>query len=173
MSRTASRIAVLAAGLLLAPAALFGGAAPASAAADTAPAPAHVASGGFGALDAPDDAVPGTPPSGMECPWTEGVRGCFKKYGDQWWVRDTGTDVTAYAAILWENHLKDASGSWGLYRSGECDNGLGDGQWGVCNKDYYEDSSRNAWGGYGSRLRWRSCGVYGCTGWSNWVYNDL
>ncbi|GAA2706744.1 hypothetical protein [Micromonospora olivasterospora] len=172
LSRTARTPRLLSAGLLLAATVLVGGAAPASASADTT-VPARAAVAGIGTMDAPDNAVPGSPPTGLHCTATQGVQGCFKKYGDQWWVQDTASDVTAYAAVLWENHLRDGSGSWGLYRSGECNNRLGDGRWGVCNKDYWEDSSHNAWGGYGSRLRWRSCGVYGCTSWSNWVYNDL
>ncbi|MEU3776942.1 hypothetical protein AB0F11_27815 [Streptomyces sp. NPDC032472] len=117
-----------------------------------------------------DTAQPGTPPSDITClSAPQGARGCFRTYGDQWWVLDTDTPYAAIA--VWENELWDGD-SWEPYRNGQCENKLGEGHWGVCNKDYYEDSSRNAYGGYGSRVRWRACGVFGCSSWSAWTRNN-
>ncbi|MGW1958359.1 hypothetical protein ACWCPI_37370 [Streptomyces sp. NPDC001920] len=116
-----------------------------------------------------DYAVAGSPPSDRICTSAQGSTGCFRKYGDQWWVLDTDSP---YAAIVnWENQLWDGA-SWRSYRNGNCENLLGEGNWGVCNKDYYENSSLNAYGSYGSRLRWRACGVFGCSSWTSWTLNN-
>jgi hypothetical protein len=82
-----------------------------------------------------DQAVAGSPPSGLPCVATTGATACFEAYGDKWWVKDTDSD-SASAEALWQNFR---GGS--LYRDGICRNSLGNGTWGVCNKNYYEDSS--------------------------------
>ncbi|EHR60685.1 hypothetical protein [Saccharomonospora cyanea] len=83
-----------------------------------------------------DIAVAGTPPSsGLTCREITGARVCFEHYGDKWWVRDTAADG-ASAVVLWDNYRNGS-----LYRQGECQNRLGSGTWGVCNKNYYEDST--------------------------------
>ncbi|MGW0432012.1 hypothetical protein ACWDV4_05640 [Micromonospora sp. NPDC003197] len=112
-------------------------AAPASAT-ESAPAPAS------STASAPDiqpmvsyewnTAEAGTPPSGLPCVSTTGAIACFQAYGDKWWVKDTSGD-SASAVAHWANYRNGA-----LYRQGGCRNGLGSGKWGVCNKNYYEDS---------------------------------
>jgi hypothetical protein len=99
-----------------------------------------------------DYAVAATPPSsGLTCVSASGAKACFQKYGDKIWILDTSG--TTYAAVApWENYLWNGS-SWQLYRTGNCYNRLGKGVWGVCNKDFYEDSSTNAYGSTGSGLR--------------------
>ncbi|EID52706.1 hypothetical protein [Saccharomonospora xinjiangensis] len=83
-----------------------------------------------------DLAVAGTPPSsGLVCKSVTGAYACFEHYGDKWWVKDTATDG-ASAVVIWDNYRNGS-----LYRQGECQNRLGSGQWGVCNKNYYEDST--------------------------------
>ncbi|MEV4658637.1 hypothetical protein [Micromonospora sp. NPDC049301] len=82
-------------------------------------------------------AVRGTPPSsGLSCRPVSGVlQACFEAYGDKWWLR---RDSSAYSGvgIEWENYRNGS-----LYRNGECVSYLPVGTWGVCNKDYYEDST--------------------------------
>lgn len=82
-----------------------------------------------------DHAVAGTPPSGLDCVSVTGATACFEHYGDRWWVKDTAAD-SASAEARWDNYRNGS-----LYRSGICRNGLGNGKWGVCNKNYYEDST--------------------------------
>ncbi|QFZ18541.1 hypothetical protein [Saccharothrix syringae] len=118
--------------------------APASASSSASDAPADRYAGGPAttAVDAEfNQAVAGTPPSGLPCVSTTGATACFEANGDKWWVRDTAAD-SASAEAFWENYR---GGS--LYRTGVCRNSLGNGKWGVCNKNYYEDSG----------LRWSAC----------------
>ncbi|MFD7656040.1 hypothetical protein ACFV4N_18885 [Actinosynnema sp. NPDC059797] len=82
-----------------------------------------------------NEAVAGTPPAGLPCVSVTGARACFEADGDKWWVRDTAAD-SASAEARWDNYRNGS-----LYRSGICRNGLGNGTWGVCNKNYYEDST--------------------------------
>ncbi|WP_298183229.1 hypothetical protein [Saccharomonospora sp.] len=42
----------------------------------------------------------------------------------------------ASAVVYWDNY-RDGE----LYRYGRCENRLGSGNWGVCNKNYYEGST--------------------------------
>lgn len=90
---------------------------------------------------------------------------CFEKYGDRWWV---GLHVSSGRAE-WRNELWNGS-KWVLYREGSCISNLGAQTWGACNKDYYENSSVNAYGYRGSRLWWRACDST-CSSWV-WDYND-
>lgn len=103
--------------------------------------------------------------------------GCFKRYGDEWWV----TQNALYGEkvyVDWENYLLApgpffGGSHWELYRTGRCYlNTLSEFAWGVCNKDYYEHSSTNFYGLKGSQLRWRVC-VQGwsCSSWTS-RYND-
>ncbi|WP_019854254.1 hypothetical protein [Actinopolyspora mortivallis] len=96
--------------------------------------------GGGATQAAPDyewnKASPGTPPSGIPC--SEPIPGaiaCFEPYGDKYWVKDTVADGHS-AAADWDNYR---NGNW--YRQGGCVNSLGKGNWGVCNKNHYEDST--------------------------------
>lgn len=82
-----------------------------------------------------DTAKKGTPPSsGRSCVSVTGAQACFEHYGDKWWVRDTVADG-ASAVVIWDNYRNGS-----LYRQGECQNRMGSGNWGVCNKNYYEKS---------------------------------
>ncbi len=83
------------------------------------------------------------------------AKGCFAKYGDSWRIQDSLADGDQ-TFIYWENWLWNGS-SWQPYRFGECSNNLGAPQWGACNKDYYESSSTNYYGGKGSRIRFQTC----------------
>lgn len=96
---------------------------------------------------------------------------CFEKYGDILWVTRSFYEDSR-TSMRWVNQLKNSSGSWVDYRSGECINDLGESTWGVCNKDFYESSSRNALGGYGSRIAYKACTTTSCSALSPWVYND-
>lgn len=105
-------------------------------------APADVATGVSAAVETElDRAVAGDPPSGLECVSTTGARACFEKQGDKWWVLDTAAD-SASADAVWQNYRNGS-----LHRQGICRNSLGNGKWGVCNKNYYEDSG----------VRWAAC----------------
>jgi len=101
--------------------------------------------------------------------------GCFKPYGDVVFASDTSFDG-AEVYTLWQNQLRDSTGTWGLYRNGKCSWDGGGFTMGACNKEMYEDSSRNAWGGTGSRVRVKACvndlGDDTCSSWSSWIYND-
>ncbi|MEV4624775.1 hypothetical protein AB0J90_00595 [Micromonospora sp. NPDC049523] len=102
-----------------------------------------------------------------DCIGTQELDGCFKKYGDQWGSQSWSSGTTR---LEWQNQLWNGS-RWVLYREGVCINNLGLGEPGVCNKDYYEDSSLNAYGSYGSRVRMSLCNTT-CSGWSSWLYNN-
>lgn len=102
--------------------------------------------------------------------------GCFKKDGDVFLVQDTLPDGMA-VYVNWENQLRNANGVWMDYRSGTCKHRLGAGTTGACNKDFYENSSSNAVGGKGSRIRFKTCSsdpifVDPCSGLTSWIYNN-
>lgn len=92
----------------------------------------------------------GSPPSGMTCVSMTGAKACFEKYGDKWWVEDTSADGHS-ATASWQNWL-NTSDRYYEYRTGSCVNKLGAGHWGVCNKDYYEDTSSRR-----SLMKWQAC----------------
>jgi hypothetical protein len=81
-----------------------------------------------------DYAVAGTVPDGLKCASITGAKICYELDGDRWWVKDTSADH-ASAVARWQNYRNGV-----LYREGGCRNSLGSGEWGVCNKNYYEDS---------------------------------
>lgn len=125
-----------------------------------------------------DDAVPGSPPAGLICKSVGASQGCFKKYGDNWWVKSGNPDD--FVRVEWRNQLWNPNynpgvGAWDDYRSGYCEAfDIGVGSWGVCAKDYYENSSVNYFSGRGSRVIWRICEYYSdtCSTWSLWTLND-
>ncbi|MDX3781424.1 hypothetical protein [Streptomyces europaeiscabiei] len=101
-------------------------------------------------------------------------RACFGRAGDVIYVVDEESDFhNVYAK--WDNHLKNASGDWVGYRSGECWNKMGTPYWVSCNKDFYEDDARNAKNGHGSRIRLTICiddlGDPTCET-DSWIRND-
>lgn len=77
------------------------------------------------------------PRSELACHSVSAVEICYEAYGDRWWIQDQAAD-SASAVVYWENFR---GGS--LYRSGMCVNSLGNGKWGQCNKNYYENSVLN------------------------------
>jgi hypothetical protein len=83
------------------------------------------------------------------------AKGCFTKHDDVWHILDAAVDGQQ-TFIYWENWLK-AGSSWKPYRSGWCNNDLGGANWGKCNKNYYESSSKNYYGSKGSRIRFQTC----------------
>lgn len=97
---------------------------------------------------------------------------CFELHGDRIWVYDArGDGLATYGQ--WQNYLRNPSRTWVLYREGTCKNSLGHGHWGVCDKDFYEDStSPNAVGGQGSGLRIAACTSKVCNGIDTWVRNN-
>ncbi|MFI0106778.1 hypothetical protein ACH4NW_00240 [Streptomyces globisporus] len=101
--------------------------------------------------------------------------GCFKPYGDVVFASDHSPDGNS-VYTLWQNQLRDGTGTWGLYRKGKCSYSGGSFSMGSCNKEMYEHSSRNAWGGKGSKVRVKACvadfGGDTCGSWSSWIYND-
>ncbi|MBZ9643309.1 hypothetical protein [Streptomyces sp. PSKA30] len=100
---------------------------------------------------------------------------CFKPYGDVIYVQDLSPDANEVYAY-WQNQLRDSTGTWGTYRSGTCTYTGGAYGWGSCNKDFYEHSSSNAWGGQGSRVRVKACvndlGDDTCSSLTVWVNNQ-
>ncbi|GAA2756036.1 hypothetical protein [Actinopolymorpha rutila] len=113
-----------------------------------------------------DVATPGTHPSfaSGECVTGRGYEVCFKRYGDVIWVQGSP------GSAVWENWLRNSTG-WHKWRTGECVNTHSG--WGYCNKDFYEDSSKNALGGHGSGLRLQSCPIN--TGYCSpqiWIRNN-
>lgn len=104
-----------------------------------------------------DTAVAGTPPQDFSggCVTMTGAKACFEKNGDKWWVLDTVGDGHS-ATASWENWLYDGV-EWVVWRSGSCVNKLGKGNWGVCNKEYYENSTINVYGFAGSEVFWEAC----------------
>ena len=100
----------------------------------------------------------GPPPQTTTCASTTGALACYYQASDTWYVQDTAADG-ASAEARWENYRNGV-----LYRSGICRNSLGNGNWGACNKNYYEDST----------LWWRACVYNGsagtlvrCSGWAS------
>jgi hypothetical protein len=94
--------------------------------------------------------------------WLGGCQGygpvwaCFVPHGDYIYIEhQQNADLTPY--IDWNNWLRKPDGNWALYRTGYCFSNLGPGTWGRCNKDFYEDGNKNAWGGYGSEISFRVC----------------
>ena len=126
----------------------------------------------------PQDATPGghhgwdvcatlwTPvPPNVGTGYRHAVDACFEKYGDRLTVLDIARlswGDPGNAWIQWTNELRDSGGVWRYYRSGEC--------WlrgttteGHCNKDFYENSTKNAKNGYGSRIILKAChSFHGC-----------
>ncbi|HUQ57465.1 hypothetical protein [Lentzea sp.] len=92
------------------------------------------------AADGVEFAVAGSlpPRSQLECHSYTAVEICYEKGGDHWWVQDQDSSDNASAGVYWEN-MRGGS----LYRSGFCISSLGNGNWGQCNKNYYEDSVLN------------------------------
>ncbi|MGJ7908063.1 hypothetical protein ACOQFL_16480 [Actinopolyspora sp. H202] len=138
MSRTRAILLTLSMTL----AAVFGAAIPGVATADVERV-APVSSGATGVEAAADAelnyAVAGNlpPRSELVCHSVPAVEICYEAAGDHWWVQDQASDG-ASAVVYWEN-LRSGS----LYRSGFCVNSLSSGQWGQCNKNYYENSTLN------------------------------
>ncbi|MDN0201220.1 hypothetical protein [Streptomyces sp. S.PNR 29] len=120
-------------------------------------------------------------PSGTICVPGDSVgnQACFRKNGDQWFVYDGEADLLS-PYVNWQNRLSYDNGStWQSipYRSGKCRNSWPNGNWGVCNKDFYESSSLNKIGGHGSQVRFQLCLTSGfdgngCYAWSNWIDNN-
>ncbi|MGW1587528.1 hypothetical protein [Streptomyces sp. NPDC002386] len=111
------------------------------------------------AVAADDDTgvVGGSPASGSTCIINiQGAKGCFQPYGDVIWIKDTSLDGYGVYA-KWTNQLKNSSGNWQTYRTGKCSNPGSSGDWAACNKDFYESSSTNAYGGKGSRIQVTAC----------------
>ncbi|WP_410816364.1 hypothetical protein [Micromonospora sp. 050-3] len=121
----------------------------------------------------------GAPPAGAICEWTPGAQACFERSGDRWWVLDNSSDGRSVTAS-WTNRLDTYPGWYTVdYREGSCVNKLGAGNWGVCNKDYYENGTQHAYG-IGSLLEWQACFYdsaagtwHGCSSPPpSWTYND-
>jgi hypothetical protein len=94
-----------------------------------------------------DFAVRGTLPPGHEltCRAVQEpapLEVCYEKNGDRWWVLDLRADG-ASALVYWFNYRGPGATP---YREGFCVNSLGEGVWGQCNKDYYENSDLEGYG---------------------------
>ncbi|MFC6019837.1 hypothetical protein ACFP2T_26985 [Plantactinospora solaniradicis] len=70
------------------------------------------------------------PTDGYECVEGTGVIACFRAYGDVFYVKDTKAD--GYSAVAEWHMLGFAT------RTGSCVNKLGEGEWGICNKNLTE-----------------------------------
>lgn len=87
------------------------------------------------------------------------AKGCFTKNDDLWYIQDAFPDGSQ-TFVYWENWLWSGDGpgaQWKPYRYGECTNNLNAPNWGKCNKNYYESSSTNFYGGKGSKIRFQTC----------------
>lgn len=115
-------------------------------------------------------ATKGTPPSDLSgCTSGYEVEICFQKYGDKIWVKNNS--ITNAQWGHYSNWLRDNNSNWKFWRNGDC--GVDFIGWGYCDKDFYEDSTKNAKGGYGSGVRLYPCdGDYGCTSYYGWVRNN-
>ncbi|MFG2592158.1 hypothetical protein [Streptomyces sp. NPDC048438] len=119
--------------------------------------------------------VGGSPGSTATCISTiSGAKACFQRYGDVIWTKDTSGD--GYSVYTnWTNQLKQPSGTWKTYRTGKCSNPGSSGDNASCNKDFYESSSTNAYGGKGSRIQVSACvaslGDDECQT-TTWINND-
>ena len=116
-------------------------------------------------------ATKGTPSSSDLSGCTTGyeVEICFAKYGDKVWVRNSSLLSAEYGH--YSNWLRDNNSNWVFWRNGDC--GVDFTGWGYCNKDFYEDSSHNALGGYGSGIRSYPCDYeFGCTSYYSWIRNN-
>jgi hypothetical protein len=119
--------------------------------------------------------VGGSPGSDSTCIINiQGAKACFQPYGDVIWIKDTSFDgYSVYAK--WTNQLRDSGGSWHNNRSGKCSNPGSSGDWASCNKDFYEASTTNSYGGKGSRIQVTACiasiGDDECDT-STWISND-
>ena len=103
-----------------------------------------------------------------DCITATGGIACFQRYGDKIWVKHTGSNL---AAATYENYLWDGN-SWELYRWGHCWNTLAVGEWGYCNKDFYEDQTNpNAYGDKGSGIRLYVC-LSTCSSSYVWIRNN-
>ncbi|MBB5079766.1 hypothetical protein [Nonomuraea endophytica] len=85
----------------------------------------------------------------------QGATACFQKPGDMLWVQKTSSRpwATAKAQVYaWDRQR------WRYIKTLYCsiDSRWAVGQWGYCNFDIWEDSTRNTWGGYGSGVRLRA-----------------
>lgn len=130
-----------------------------------------VALGASPAEDPLEYAVPGSFPPDAICMSVTSGNGCFRKYGDQFWVRNWDSPRVGLE-VRWENDLWDGN-RWQTYRLGSCSAyKLRTGQWGACNKDFYENTSTNKWGSRGSRLRWQIVAGTTFGPWSPWYLND-
>lgn len=124
-----------------------------------------------------DTAVRDTSSDSGSCITTGNIAatGCFKPYGDVVFAQDISPDAND-VYTLWQNQLRDSTGTWALYRNGKCTYTGGSISKGACNKEMYEYSSTNAWGGKGSRVRVKACVIdFGddtCSSWSGWINND-
>jgi hypothetical protein len=98
---------------------------------------------------------------------------CYVPSAERIYVYDAWKDGYAVSA-QWENYLRDPNGNWVLYRRGHCTNSLGFGNWGYCQKNFYQDDTYpNAVGGQGSGLRIYAClANVVCNGTETWVRND-
>ena len=150
---------------------------PVAAAADPADVPGVVAPLATKPFET-DKAVnaPGAPSGCGVTTSTTGARGCFRLYGDVFFVKDDKADGNS-VYIRWQNRLTYKNAAWGLYREGRCEYHGGSGNWGSCNKDFYEMGNTNAHGGTKSQIRIRTCRNVpalpdNCSGWSSWRDND-
>ncbi|MFC8534178.1 hypothetical protein ACFUJY_09495 [Streptomyces sp. NPDC057249] len=99
----------------------------------------------------------GEPSGAMTCiVEVAGATGCFKPYGDVIYTRDNSFDAYSVYA-KWQNQIRDSSGTWHAYRNGKCTNDRGQGDWAKCDKNFYEASTTNAYGGKGSRIKLTVC----------------
>ncbi|MET7376423.1 endonuclease/exonuclease/phosphatase family protein [Micromonospora arida] len=80
-------------------------------------------------------AVAGTPPGGLPCVSNTYVTVCWENSGDRIWVRDDEADGKRAVAEWFAGANRTD-----YWRNGICNNSLGSGVWGQCNKDMVEGS---------------------------------
>ncbi len=82
-------------------------------------------------------AISSGPTGDYECAGWVGVTACWKPDGDEFYVRDIQADGHS-AVAEWFFDSK-----YGTDRTGACVNNLGEGNWGLCNKDFAEGEIMN------------------------------
>jgi hypothetical protein len=120
--------------------------------------------------DGAQRATKGTPPSGLSgCIEEFPVEICFQKHGDKIWVKNNSLTTIEYGH--YSNWLRDNNSNWVFWRNGDCRVEFTG--WGYCDKDFYEDGTKNARHGYGSGVRLYPCDSYsGCSSYYSWVRNN-
>lgn len=88
---------------------------------------------------------------------TSGAEACFVKAGDSIQVADKNADDYSAGAVWYQQLYNDNTGQWVEYTEGTCMNSAGANTTKTCKYDFYENTTLNPFGSYGSRVDLRAC----------------